>query len=219
MKKIGSITVVWNGEDFIGPHMDMLSVLDKNVVVLGRKPWANYQAEYGLSATPDRTRDILLEKYPNVVIVDDNVGEFKAELYNQALSHLKDCDIVFKLDVDQFFTKQDFKRLLDFIQGNSYDCYRLNYEKCSTAYSVIGRFDTGIKNEKEHEVIAFNPDKELIGLTDYRAQNPYEIEWDDFSAHHFRGWKPNVTNSPQDAILQCPQEIKQNIENWRKIYE
>ena len=46
MKKIGSITPIWNQELFIKPHFSMLKDLDRNLVLMQPGPLPQYKNEH-----------------------------------------------------------------------------------------------------------------------------------------------------------------------------
>lgn len=225
MRKVGAIVPLWNQEIFIRPHFRMLLSLDKIVVMLQNGPLADYHDQHGYKVEEDNSEKILREEFPSVEIhrSTQHVGQFGSELFNEILPLVQDCEIVFKLDPDMLLNKKDWKRLVDFIRSGSHDCYRLNYQDCTTNYYMTGDFDHGLRDAREGDIIAFDPRKRLTGILDYDSSNSYMISWEDFMVHHFRGWnKPKSTpkewiNSPNAQIalkegggtwLSCPPEIR-----------
>lgn len=239
MRRIGSITPIWNQELWIKPHFEMLSKLDKNVVVLCDKPLPNYHKEHGYSTEPDLSEEILRKKFPNVEIynmtVPDGV-EFGAWLYNECLPYVQDCDIVFRLDPDMFFEDSVWEHMLEYIRNTNYDCYRMDFAPDSVNYYMTGDFDHGLKDAQEHDMLAFNPHYPLVSLPDgtlgYPHGNDTFFKFPGFFCHHFRGWnKPKSTPNPEwknsdfarTALAlfgdggdwySCPESIKQKIEPW-----
>lgn len=232
MRKIGSLTPIWNQELFIGPHFDMLRDLDRNVVLLGSGPLPQYRDEHGYSEKPDLSQEILKKKFPFVELYPSHYqNNFGAGLYNEGLELMKDCDIVLRLDPDMLWTEKDWKRFIDFIRNTDFDSYRMDFSKCSINYYVTGRYDLGLKDAKEFDPLGVNPQFPFFNVLDYKQDNSITIDWSDWICHHFRGWnKPKSTDqfwehSPyaQEAFakysengkwLECPEEIKNKMENW-----
>lgn len=213
-RKIGSITPIWNQEIWIKPHFEMLSKLDKNVVLLHDKPFPNYHKEHGYGVKPDRSEKILREMFPNVEIYKSEYPEgkeFGADVYNECLPYVQDMDIVFRLDPDMFFEENVWNDFLQYIQDTDFDCYRMNFSKDSTNYYMTGDYDHGLRDAQEFDPLAFNPKYKLdtpqIVEKDgsirsfqfqYEHGNDVVIDIPNFHCHHFRGWnKPKSTPYPQ----------------------
>lgn len=251
-RKIGSITPIWNQELWIKPHFEMLSKLDKNVVVLHERPLPNYHKEHGYGAEPDSSEKLIREMFPKVEIYKSEYPEgkeFSAELYNECLKYVQDCDIVFRLDPDMFFEDKVWEDFLQYIQDTDYDAYRMDFAKDSINYYMTGDFDHGLKDAQEHDPLAFNPKYRLEtpivvknGVAKaYQFQffhgNDCIIDFPGFFCHHFRGWnKPKSTPNPEwknteyarEALslygddgdwYTCPQSIRDKIEPWLKKLE
>ncbi len=214
MKKIGAITCNWNGERFIVPHLKMMTGIDRQIVIQGTAPWGDYKDEYGLSEKPDDSeklvKDMGVEVYPACQ------NKFGPELYNQGLEILKDCDIVLRLDYDMFLTQKDWKRLIEFIRNTKWDCYLLNFNKCTINY--YADFNHGLQNAREFDPIAFSPEFRLEKPFKYPYGSHYTIDWDDFLIHHFRGFKGKeidvgYTEQRFKNVnwLKCPEEIREML--------
>ncbi len=240
MRKIGSITPIWNQEMWIKPHFEMLSKLDKNVVVLHDKPLPNYHKEHGYGVVPDLSEKLLREMFPNVEIYKSEYPEgkeFGADLYNECLKYVQDCDIVFRLDPDMFFEDRVWEDTLSYVQNTNYDCYRMDFANDSMNYYMTGDFDHGLKDAKEMDPLAFNPKFPLAtpnGTFEYPHGNDTFFKFPGFFCHHFRGWnKPKSTPNPEWKYsdfartnlalygdngdwYSCPQAIKDKIEPWMK---
>jgi hypothetical protein len=234
-RKIGSITPIWNQGLWIKPHFEMLSSLDKNVVLMHKRPLPNYHKEHGYSIEPDNSEELLRKEFPKVEIYEaiyPEGQEFGPDIYNEGLKYLQDCDIVFRLDPDMFFEDQAWKDLLDYIRNTTYDCYKMDFANDSMNYYMTGDFDHGLKDAKEMDPLAFNPKNRLIwgehGF-DCNTENSTIIKFPGFFCHHFRGWnKPKSTPNPEwknsdyarialqlygdnGAWYTCPQSIRDKI--------
>jgi len=199
MRKIGSITPIWNNEIFIKPHFTMLSNLNRNVVILGEKPWDEYAKDFNISSVKDKSEEILKNDFPKVKIIKDRVGHFCGGLFNQGLEELSDMDIVLKLDVDMLFEKKDWDRLIDFLSGTDYDAFRLDYYECSKTYAY-GTKCGSKHNEFEKDYIAVSPRNQFGSGLIYPSKKEYLINWPDFTCHHMRCWKPSQRNINRDVI-------------------
>ena len=199
-RKIGSITPIWNQELFLKPHFEMLSKLDKNVVLLHERPLPDYHKEHGYSTKPDLSEKILRKYFPNVEIYKSEYPEgkeFGADIYNEGLKYVQDCDIVFRLDPDMFFEDQVWDDLLSYIQNTNYDYYQMDFAQDSIDYYETGKYSFGVKDAKEMDPLAFSPKYELTnphGTFEWAWGNETIIKFPGFFCHHFRGWnKPKST--------------------------
>lgn len=212
---IGTVTPNWNTERFIVPHMKMITkYTDHNVVLQGTAPWPNHQKEHGIKSVPDKSESLIRKYFPSVEIHTAVINDFKAELYNQGLTLLKDCDIVLKFDTDMFLTEKDWSRLIKFIRSTGYDCYKLVWNKCVVEYAYD--LDHGIKNKSDYEPIAVSPKTMFHNYVDYTASDPIDIDWEDFTVHHLRGWKGKANsldwiNKQSVKWLVAPTEIKKML--------
>lgn len=243
MRKIGSITPIWNQELWIKPHFDMLSKLDKNVVLLHERPLPSYHKEHGYAVKPDLSEKILREQFPNVEIYKSEYPEgkeFGPDIYNEGLKYLQDCDIVFRLDPDMFFEDEIWDQLIKHVRETEYNCYHMDFANDSVNYYMTGDFDHGLKNAQELDPLAFSP---KITLNDVEGAIICDvvkhslIKLDGFFCHHFRGWnKPKSTPNPEwkkskfaqesfqlysddGSWYECPQAIRDKIEPWLKELE
>src|SRR4051812_24263612 len=144
MRKIGSITPLWNQELFIKPHFNMLKSLDRNLVMLHDRPLPSYKNEHGYSTKKDLSEQILKSQFPNVEIVKAMYPvelDFACGLYNEGLRLMQDCDIVLRLDSDMLFTQKDWDAFIQYIRETDFDCYRMDFEKDSINYYQTGRYD------------------------------------------------------------------------------
>lgn len=233
---------------WIKPHFDMLSKLDFNLVAIHRKPLPSYHKEHGYSNRPDRSEELLTKYFPNVKIVESTYPahmDFRAELYNEGLALLQDYDIVFRLDPDMFWTKENWDKMIDYIRNTDFNAYRMDFHPDSVNYYMTGDFDHGLKDAWEHDVLAVNPnypfkvieDEGSIQVLGWPYGNDTFFKWDGFICHHFRGWnkpkstpnpgwltKPNIPQLLKEAgnngeWFKCPEEIKSPIQDWLKVIQ
>ena len=238
MRRIGSITPLWNQELFIKPHFEMLKSLDKNLVLIQPQPLPSYKNEHGYSTKKDLSEDILRKYFPNVDIVPSYYPpemDFGSGLYNEGLVQMQDFDIVLRLDPDMLFTKKDWDSFIDFIRNTDYDCYRMDFAKDSINYYMTGDFEHGLKDAQEFDALAVNPNTLFTGVLDYAAKNPIIFKQDGWMCHHFRGWnKPKSTPNDWDTRIEpayleqygnkgewfkCDPEVRANMEVWLKELE
>jgi hypothetical protein len=236
MRKIGALYPLWNQELFIKPHLEMLKGIDRIVVLMQGGPLPNYHLEHGYSNKPDLTREIITTNFPNVEIYESNYPwmsqDFSADLYNEGLRIMQDCDIVLRLDPDMFFLKEDWAEFVDFIRNTNFDCYRIDFRKNSVNYYMTGVFDRGLKDAQEIDPLGVSPRHMFTGILDYPLENTvvYKERNRKFAFHHFRGWnKPKSTPigwdkqigeeyfdmySDKGKWFSCPEPIKTDIQNW-----
>ena len=229
MKKIGAITPIWNQEIFLKPHFDMLSSLDKHVVMIQPAPLGQYQQEHGIGEKPDRSEQLIKEMYPNVEIhYGRGHKEFNEELYNEILAYVQDMDIVFRLDVDMFFTEEDWNKLLEYIQMVDADAFLMNFKRNSINY--YADYDHGAMDAEEFDPIAFNPKYPLEWRSGLIAGGDMHniISIDKWMCHHCRGWnKPKSIGKDwvkdheewvkkYNGWHKMPEEIRTKLELWQK---
>lgn len=241
MKKIGSITPLWNQEMFIKPHFEMLMRgVDRLIVLMQSGPLPSYKNEHGYSSKPDHSRFILEEYFPQIEVYDSEYPiqmDFRAELYNEGLSMMDDCNIVFRLDPDMLFTDSDFDKFISFIQENDAEAYQMDFRSDSINYYMTGDFDHGLMDAQEDDALAVSPIHRFSGILDYPG-NKRVIDIDGWLCHHFRGWNKPKSTPPTwaDKIVQreyvqeywdkenkdwykAPKEIKDKMQKWLKELE
>lgn len=232
MRKIGSITPLWNQEAFIKPHFDMLKSLDRNLVLIQSEPLPSYKNEHGYSTKKDLSEEILRKYFPNVEIVPamyPSSMDFGAGLYNEGLAQMQDMDIVLRLDPDMLFTKKDWEDFIDFIRNTDYDCYKMDFASQSINYYMHGDYDHGLKDAQEEDALAVNPKTFFTGILDYPLDNNTFIDIPDWMCHHFRGRnKPKSTPPTWINIVskeyvnefggwvKCDPEIQKVMEEWQQ---
>lgn len=234
MRKIGSFTPLWNQEPFIGPHFELLTQLDRNVVCLQDGPLPQYKNEHGYDSKPDKSEKILRKYFPSVEIYRGHYPtniDFGAELYNEGLRMMQDCDIVLRLDPDMLWNQKDWERMISFIRETDFDCYRMNFSRDSINYYMTWDFDHGLKDAQEFDALGVDPKKMFTGVLDYPAENQIVFGFDNWLCHHFRGWQKPKSTPPdwhKDKSMQvmlygdmgswyrCPLEIRQVILAWKE---
>jgi len=237
-RKIGSLTPIWNQEMWIVPHFDMLEPLDKKVVLLQKQPLPNYHKEHGYSLKKDLSEHLLKVHFPDVEIYPSRFPEgleFQADLYNDGLEYVEDMDIVFRLDPDMFFTDEVWKTLLEYIKTSNHDCYHMLFDRDSINYYMTGDFEHGLKDARELDVLAWNPQRALTKREWQDANNPgvtlhsdltcpwdthHFIQFPGFLCHHFRGWnKPRSTPNPGWALRPETFELLEKYGNGGQFYK
>lgn len=240
--KIGSCTPLWNQELFLKPHFEMLSKgVDRSIVLMQKGPLPSYKREHGYSSTPDLSKIIIEDYFPEVEVYDstyNNLLDFGSELYNEGLALMDDCDIVLRLDPDMFFTDDDFQKFIEFIHKKKADCFQMDFRRDSINYYMTGDFDHGLKDAQEDDALAINPKIFFKGILDYPSENKKVIDIPNWTCHHFRGWNkpksfyPNwassvVSNEYKNQFwdkknrdwYHCPKEIRVKLEVWLKELE
>lgn len=239
MRKIGTLTPIWNQELFIKPHFEMLSTLDRNVVLMQPGPLPQYYNEHGYSRHKDMSEPILEMYFPQVEIFPGQFPttmDFQAALYNEGLALMEDCDIVLRLDPDMLWTKKDWTAFVDLLRNTDYDCYRMDFANDSVNYYMTGDFNHGLKDAQEFDPLAVDPRKRFTGVLDYPIQNPHLIKLPGWVCHHFRGWQKPKSTPPDWADkhvskeyvqqfgnkggwYECPDEIRITMEDWMSELE
>lgn len=235
MRRIGSITPLWNQELFIKPHFEMLKSLDKNLVLLQPQPLPSYRNEHGYSTKKDLSEDILRKYFPNVEIVPSYYPpelDFGSGLYNEGLVQMQEFDIVLRLDPDMLWNKRDWDAFVDLLRNTDDDCYRMDFAKDSINYYMTGDFEHGLKDAQEFDALAVNPKQSFTGVLDYPSAGRI-IKIDGWMCHHFRGWnKPKSTPADWDARIEpayleqygnegqwfkCDPEVRATMEEWLSV--
>lgn len=221
MRRIGTITPVWNQELFIKPHFEMLSKLDKNVVLLAKQPLPDYRDQHGYDTRPDLSEHILRTQFPNVKIYESTYnGPFGCELYNEGLKYVQDCDIVLRLDVDMLFTDKMWKWFIDYIRFSTYDSYRVDFNKNTINYYITGDYSHGLKDAQEFDVLGFNPKIPFEPVLNYPMENCHVFEKpaDEIIFHHFRGWnKPKSVPKDWYKTKVAKQAWKESGKKWHTL--
>ena len=236
MRKIGSITPLWNQELFIGPHFDMLKDLDRNLVLMQEKPLPSYHNEHGYSVKKDMSEALLKQLFPNVEIVKAMYPpelDFACGLYNEGLAQMQDMDIVLRLDPDMLWTQKDWKAFIELLRTTDADCYRMDFAHDSINYYMTGDYEHGLKDAQEFDPLAVDPKKFFTGVLDYPAVNNHIIKIDGWMCHHFRGWNKPKSTPPDWATtkvspeyieqfgdkggwFKCDPEVRKKMEDWMK---
>lgn len=233
MRKIGTVTPIWNQELFLKPHFDLITQLDRNIVLLQSGPMPNYE-RHGIGDKPDRSERILREFFPQVEIYDATYPpgrDFGSGLYNEGLERMQDCDIVLRLDVDMIWSPKDFQKMVDYIRDTEYDCYQMNFSADSVNYYMTGDYEHGLKDAQEFDPLGADPRHLYQGLLDYPSNNRVTMDLG-ITCHHFRGWNKPISTPPGwDKQLDseyfkrysnngewyvCPDDVRKPMEEWQK---
>lgn len=240
MRKIASVTPLWNQQIFVGPHFDLLKKLDYNLVLLQNGVLPSYRDNHGYAEKPDNSEAILRKYFPKVDIrksAYDANNDFQCELYNEGLRALKDYDIVLRLDPDMIWTEKDFDTMIDYIRNTNFDCYCMDFAKDSINYYITWDYEHGLKDAHEYDPLGVNPKSMFTEIIHYPNDNYTVMNFDkDWMCHHFRGWnKPKSTPkwwhiqpNAQESLATygdkgkwyvCPETIKKKIEGWKEKSE
>lgn len=223
MRKIGAIIPVFSNMDTIGQFLKQISNLDKVIFLYQGKPWPDYVKQHGCVSSSDGTYEFIIKYagiHPNIEIYTVNVPveadwHRVDKLWNAGIPYVLDCDIVLKLDVDYFFSPDDWELLISYIRSTSNDCYYFDFRfPYVTNYYVTGSLEYGVNDSDGFQIIAFDPKSRLSYENIYPAKTPIEIckELPNIRLHHLRGWKPKYTQkfieSNFNNFCSAPQEIK-----------
>lgn len=213
MRKIAAVVLVYNGEKFIKPHLDMLmKQIDRIVVVIPKKPFKGYVKYLGL--TPDKTAEIV-SKYPVEILsydfVEGDAARNFPDAYNFGLKKVRNYDIATVIDVEMLLTDEDFKKFIDFIKETDAEYYSLDHSKYSPDYHLDWDMDHGLMDQVENIPIAMNPQREMLL---YRKIDAKALPIEGIVFHHFRNWKSDII--PKGDFISAPQEIKDKMFEWKK---
>ena len=194
--KIASFTPIWNAEVFIKPHFEMLASLDKNIVLYNPTPWKEY-ADFHYESQADNSIEMIREMFPKVEIIETSKFGYN-ELVPQAKEILSDYDVITRFDVDMLMSRSDWERLIEFVRSHEYKSYYTKWSKHTINY--YGDWEHGLSD-------AIEEDRLILPTKESGAE--YEIDWDGWMIHHFRGWNK-------------PKSIKKGFadqENMRRAHE
>lgn len=239
-RRIGSITPIWNQQRFIRPHFDFISRLDKNLVLLGNEPWNLYKQEHGYPEQADNSEALIRKHFPKTQFHRASFRQgWLADLYNEGLELMQDCDLVLRLDCDMMFLEHDWEMFLYFLQETDFPVYKMNFSKNSINYYITERYDRGLMDAKEFDILAIDPklrfDVKFIMQTPegikemtreeekivpkewgrnwidlHSPERSYTIEWDGWMCHHFRGWnKPLSVTADWDKSEDAQKRLEE----------
>lgn len=195
MRSLGAIIPVWNEERFIRSHIKMLEpFVDEIIIILGNRPLNPYKKEHNYSDIPDRSREIVQNEFSQHALYDyetndENPAMMFANIWNFGRTKIN-TDIVFKLDCDMFFTREDLKKFTDFARQSYEKQIALDWSRDSINYYMD--LDHGLKDQVETDPLIFDPKFEMGALLSY--QHKKYIADLGITLHHLRGFnKPLVT--------------------------
>lgn len=207
--KIASIVLNWNMEQWLVPHIEMLSSqVDKIIYIQPTRPFEPYRREHGYSLKPDNSEDIIRRNYPEIEIYhyepeDEDPAWMFSNAWNFGLEKLQAFDLITKFDVDQFFTKDDFKQLIDYVKSANYPCYALDWATQSINY--YKDLDHGLKDQLETDPLIISPDYKFGALLEYPARK--HIVDLDITMHHLRQFKNWVTSEWLSGDIPSPHGV------------
>ena len=107
--------VAYNEENYIKKAIKQFSgLVDKVLVMLSQVPWG------GVPEEPDRTYDIAESLGAEVIT---GFWKTEADQRNEGQQRLKDYDWILIVDVDEFYAKEDIKKLLKFLETAKAQAY------------------------------------------------------------------------------------------------
>lgn len=168
--RIGALIRCYSITDYLPAVLENYSWVDKIVVM-------NYRFN---SAEPreDNTEEIVKE-YPNVIL-DKGESLAQHEILNKGLEHLKDCDIAFISDADEFMTHGAMVDIADrMIKGD----YNLGFARI-----IDYAFDYGHRFNNRHlsgTLVAVKPSEtRFVHIRQTRDESPRRIQFD-HKLYHF----------------------------------
>jgi GT2 family glycosyltransferase len=114
--KIGVMTVTLNEGRLIGPCIRQFKPFGlKHVVVV------NNNTQTGISHEQDNTFKVA-EENGTLVYRCDELTETNQR--NFGMSKLNDCDYIFIVDADEFYSQKDIAKMIDYANKSTNECYR-----------------------------------------------------------------------------------------------
>lgn len=102
--KFGSVSIAYNEERFIGPHLDHIPLADK-LVLLSSTPWQGSQDK------PDRTEQILEQHHQDTAWIPHDWPNEHTQR-NAGQDWYQDVDWIIVLDPDEFLTWEGWATLI-----------------------------------------------------------------------------------------------------------
>lgn len=222
---IAAIVPVYNRELYIGAYLEQL--IKHNVepyVVFSDMPWASGGNQEVLEH--DKTEKVL-SLFKDINVIRGTFNSHK-DSFAAAFSYIDKYSSVIINDCDQFFTDEDFEKMLQFIQGE-HNIYRIDFESMMIEYYWDYNYGLPAIPGGHPPMIAFQPYKGVrpLNMTDYSGFG-FETTWRDpiVKCHHFRWAKPKASGSHKcqipsnpHAYTKAPQEIVRLLKKWEKKLE
>lgn len=219
--KIAVCTIAYNEADMIGACIrNWKGLVDKHLVLVSSQPWN------GIPGESDNTVEIAKKEGAEVII---GYWENEQMQRNWGLARLYDYDYVLIIDPDEFYLKEDQKKIIDRL-NNPYDYVNRNTNKLSSfrAGNMITYWKTTNyvfdPPDKHKPFIAVDPKqvrfwnkRELMGIT----KEPPNIEYSDIipiTIHHLSWVKSDEKVKEKIETYSHNKDIKENWFNdvWLK---
>lgn len=212
--KIATVTPMYNSEFFVRAWAKQNAVFDENIVLMGRKPFKDYLAAGMVTEERDNTEKILREEFPHVKIYYHEFDYYSGGLFNMGMQIAEDlgCEVVYKSEPDMFMTKKDLDFFLEKIKTMDYRVLLLYFKKCTTAYWID--FEHGVPQslwEVGNDPFVIKAGNRFVESgTQIRIEGDSQIiDWDDFTIHHFSGFKSMYDTDTLKVIESIP-----NFKEW-----
>lgn len=168
---IGCIIRSYRLTDYLERVLRLYFWVDKIVI-------ANYKYKPFDEDIDDTYKIVRSMNMPNVVIVTGDKPILQSSAFFIAQEHLKDCEIIFIADADEFLLLEDQRRCIDALRRNMYlakiECQVIDYKKPDASEAYAQRTHT--------PVVAVRYPAEFSG-TRYALGDCYRFQ--DMFMHHF----------------------------------
>lgn len=112
--KLAALTIIYNEEDFVVPVIEnWKGIVEKHLFLHSEKPW------HGNEMARDNSEDII-KRYGHTQFIR-NSWKHEHDQRNYGIGLLSDYDYVVIVDTDEFYTKEDQRKIVDTIKGNKSD--------------------------------------------------------------------------------------------------
>jgi len=226
MKKIASITCIFECEVFVKPHFKMISSLDENIVLVGRKPFKEYFEAGFVSDKPDKSEELIKKLYPKAHIIYHDMDFFCGDLLNLGVDKAKElgCDVAIKLDIDMLMTKESWDYFINRIKTEDFEVFSLDYAN-KTMVCKGGDFEHMV----ECNIFPIGIDPLVLNLHKARfiqrhnedraiMTNAYQATidnlWNPFMVYHFTQW---LRKDREDSLKYV--ESLSGFKGWQKVPE
>lgn len=200
-KKIAILIIAYNEEEYIKQCIEQWEGLDI-LVLLSTKPWN------GTPVESDRSFQLVKQTRAKLVCQE---WKTEAEQRNYGLAMLYDYDYVIVCDADEFYTKEDRRKIIDILRNSEEKCFRANemitYWKNSD-YILEPK-------DKHRPIIAVSPKR--IKFYEHRQPQPVEeirLEQQQpiipVSIHHFSWAKSDLKIKEKIQSFSHADQIKPN---------
>jgi len=207
--KIASVTVLYQEDQFIIPHFNMISHFDENIVITSKKPFIDYLQSGRVTEDKDNSIEILKNNFPKVHILEHNENYFCGNIFNIGIKKARElnCDVIVKFDPDMFVTKKDMDLLMETINKGDYQTLLLDYPNNTIAYKKD--FYHGVPAK----IFPVGCDPLIVKTNQLFIQDGVKIKTTgeqkvidipNFMVHHFTGFKGNVDEVELKRVESLP---------------